>query len=161
MSGYFDDPDERPDNSGSGLRKQLEEALTEIRELRAQVDKDSTAAKAETATDLLKSKGLDPELLQLVPEGSDPVEWVGSYAHLLGAKEPEQVETKIDEPAIVAAPDDDPAIVAERQALAKMRGAAESGSSSVVSNDLLEGLSKLTTEEEVLAYFRENGSMTG
>jgi hypothetical protein len=159
VSGYFDDPDERSDNSGGGLRKQLEDLLSENRELRKLVEGDRQAAKATTATDLLKSKGLDPAVLQLVPEEADPVEWVEKYSHLLGAKGTETDETKIDEPAVEAASDDDPALVAEREALAAMQDAATAGSQATVSNDVIEKMKNITDEAEFLKFIRENGGV--
>lgn len=159
MSGYYtnqSDPDDDNfggDNSGGGLRKQLEEVLAENKRLTKML----TGNRERTATDLLKDKGIDPAVLQLAPEGADPVEWVEKYSHLLGAKGTEQGETKIDEPEVEMASDDDPALVAEREALAAMEDAASTGSQATVSSDLIEKMGKIETEEELLSFFRSNG----
>lgn len=159
MSGYYSsDPDDfegGQNNSGGGLRKQLEEALGEIRSLRQKLEGDS---RKKTVTDLLKDKGLDPAVQELIPSDTDPNEWIEKYAHLLGAQAPEKLEeAPVTEPKIQVAPDDDPALVAEREALAAMQGAAESGHQAVISNDLLEGMDKINTEEELISFFKKNG----
>lgn len=158
MSGnYYDNPDHDEnveDNSGGGLRKQLEAALEREKRYLKQLEGDRT----KKATELLQGKGIDPGVIALVPEGDDPVDWVEKNSHLLGAQNTEQDETVIDQPEVTMAPDDDPALVAEREALAAMQDAAGAGSqSSVVTNDLLEGMSKLNSEEELLAFFKANG----
>ena len=103
-------------------------------------------------------KGIDPAVIQLVPDGVDPVEWVEKNSHLLGAKDTQQAETVIDQPDVQVAPDDDPALVNEREALAAMQDAQATGSqSAVVTNDLIEQMNKVTTEDELLALFKANG----
>lgn len=148
-------------NSGGSLRKILEETLAENRKLRERLEKED---RAETATALLKDKGLDPALVGLIPEDADPKEWVDKYAPLLGAKEavenleekPQTVAPEVEVPA-----DDDPALVAEREALAEMRDAQESGFPAAVSSDLLERMDKISDEKELLNFFQTNGGVTG
>lgn len=162
MSGsYYQSDDDEFDrqSSGGGLRKQLEEALGEIRSLRQALDGDK---RQKTATDLLKDKGIDPAVAELIPADADPKEWVEKYAPLLGAKGTEVTNLKpqaeATAPEVLMAPDDDPALVAEREALEAMRDAQESGSQATVSNDLIEKMGKINTEEELLAFFRTNGT---
>lgn len=160
MSGYYSsDPDDfesGQNNSGGGLRKQLEDALGEIRSLREKLEGDS---RKKTVTDLLKDKGIDPAVQELIPSNADPAEWVEKYAHLLGAKGAEQLEeAPSTDPKIQIASDDDPALVAEREALAAMQDAQESGSQAVMSNDLLEKMDKINSEEELLSFFKQNGT---
>lgn len=159
MSGYnYSDPDEG--NTGSGLRKQLEEALGEIRSLRAQIDGDK---RQDTVSALLKEKGLDPAVAGLIPSDADPAKWLEEKGHLLGVKPKEekpQMEGEQPNPVIQMAPDDDPALVAEREALAAIREAAESGSQSPVNASLLEEMDKINTEEELLKFFQRNGAGT-
>lgn len=163
MSGsYFqsdDDEFDRQNNSGSGLRKQLEEALGEIRSLRDALDGDK---RQKTASDLLKDKGIDPAVVELIPKDADPKEWVEKYAHLLGAKGSEdpnlKTQSAVTAPEIQVATDDDPALVAEREALEAMRDAQESGSQATVSTDLIDKMNKINTEDELLAFFRTNGT---
>lgn len=144
------------DTSGKGLRKQLEATLEEVKSLRAQLSGDRRT-QAETE---LKGMGLDPAVLGLAPDGADPVEWVKEKAHLLGGKKVEEETPPIDQPAVQAALDDDPALVAEREALAKIQEAQAAGSSQVVSNDLIESMGKIDTEEELLSFFKQNGGLT-
>lgn len=167
MSGYnnqsdsFDDSyGERQESGGGGLRKQLEEALAELKEARKVIgqmqSKDTDA--------LLKDKGLDPAVKELIPEGANPSEWIEKYAHLLGAKGTErQVETAPSDkgPDIVAPKDDDPALVAEREALAEIQGAADSGSPAHLTGDVIERMNKIDSEEELLEFFRTNGAAGG
>ena len=160
MSGYYDpsDPDgfeSNQNNSGGGLRKQLEEALGEIRSLREKLEGDS---RTKTVTALLKDKGLDPAIQELIPSDTDPAQWLEKYAHLLGVQGAEKLEdAPVTVPKIQTASDDDPALVAEREALAAIQDAAESGSQAIISNDLIEGMDKINTEEELISYFKKNG----
>lgn len=161
MSGYYNYPDpddtERQDNSGGGLRKQLEEALKEIKELRGELSKDK---REQTVTDLLKGKGLDPAIAELIPADQDPTAWVEKYAHLLGAQAPEVLEEAPanDQPEIVGVEQDDPALVAEREALAAMQDATESGSPISNAPDILEKMNKITDEQEFWAFIAKNGA---
>lgn len=156
MSGYYkeSDSDEEFDGNGDGkgLRKQLEQALGEISSLRKELAGD----RKKDAESQLKDMGLDPAILGLAPDGTDPVEWVHKNAALLGAKGTEQEETKIDQPSVQAAVDDDPALVAEREALAKIQEAEQAGNP-VVSSDLIEQMNKVETEDELISFFKKNG----
>lgn len=167
MSGYnnqsdsFDDNgygQERQESGGGGLRRQLEEALAELKEFRArEAKRDAKETEA-----LLKDKGLDPAVKELIPEGADPSEWIEKYSHLLGAKgtEKDVKPAPSDEsPEIVAPVEEDPALVAEREALAQMQGAADSGSQSHLTGDVLERMNKIDSEEELLKFFNSNGAV--
>jgi hypothetical protein len=160
MSAYGYTPDSEDefldDTSGKGLRKQLEDALGEIKSLRKELQGDRKT-QAETE---LKGMGLDPAVLGLAPDGADPVEWVKEKAHLLGGKKVEEETPPVDQPPVEVATDDDPALVAEREALAKIQEAQAAGSSQVVSNDLIEQMGKIDTEEELLGFFKQNGGLT-
>lgn len=161
MSGYYNqsdsyEPEEGQDNTGKGLRKQLEETLTELKSLREEVTKlkrgDATAA------DVLKDAGIDPALKDLIPEDMEPKDWVEKYSHLLGVKPKAQSEGESEEDAQVEYPiDEDPALAAEREAVEQMRGSQQSGSQSVVAKDALERMSKIDSEEELLRFFQTEG----
>lgn len=167
MSGNFydesDSRDEFADNSGRGLRAQLESALGEIRELKAQL----TESRKESAKSLLQDKGLDPVLIELAPKDEDPVEWVSRVGHLLGAKdeqkstESKEAERKMSEPEVVAPSEEDPAIAAEREARKAMQEAAEAGSQSTVETDLISQMDKISSEKELLEFFKRNGAVGG
>lgn len=163
MSGYnnqsdsFDDFERQEGGGGGGLRRQLEETLAEVKELRKQL----SDKQAKDTDALLKDKGLDPAIKELIPEGADASEWVEKYAHLLGAKGTErQVETApSDDPEFVAPVEDDPALVAEREALAQIQGAADAGSQSHITGDVLERMNKIDSEEELMKFFGSNGAV--
>lgn len=165
MSGYnnqsdsFDDY-ERQESGGGGLRKQLEETLAELKELKKQM-----GAQQEKNTEaLLKDKGLDPAIKELIPADANPSEWIEKYAHLLGVKGTErdaQPAPSDGGPEIVAPVEDDPALVAEREALARIQGAADSGSPAHLTGDVLERMDKITSEEELMKFFDSNGAVGG
>lgn len=138
-------------NSGGGLRKMLEETLKENKKL---LEKLEGKEREKSTASLLKDKGLDPAIAELIPADKDPKEWVEKYAHLLGVKDT-QAEKPAVEPAIQMASDDDPALVAEREALAAMSNAAESGSPAET-NDLLEQMNKISSEAELMKFFNSH-----
>lgn len=160
MSGYYNqsDPDEyESGSSGGGLRKQLEDALAEIKSLRKEVNE---ARRTDTVTDLLKDKGIDPAVKEIIPQDADPTEWVEKYAHLLGAKPKVEVlgeETQQTDPETLGTPD--PAIEAERKAREQMEEAEASGSPSVISSDVLERMQAINSEEELMRFFNANGNV--
>lgn len=168
MSGYnnqsdsFDDgygQERQESGGGGGLRKQLEDALAREAALKKQLsERDLKDADA-----LLKDKGLDPAIKELIPEGANPSEWIDKYAHLLGAKgtEREVKSAPSDDPEIVAPVDEDPALVAEREALAQIQGAADAGSQSALMGDVLERMNKIDSEEELMKFFNSNGALGG
>jgi hypothetical protein len=173
VSGYnnqsdsFDDNgygQERQESGGGGLRKQLEEVLADnkrlLKLLGDRVEKDTDA--------LLKDKGLDPAIKELIPEGADASEWVEKYAHLLGVKKDDTKEqAKADEgsddggPEIVAPEDEDPAIAVEREALSRIQGAADAGSPAHLTGDVLERMERIDNEEELMKFFGSNGAVGG
>lgn len=158
MSGYNNQSnpyeDEEPQgNTGSGLRKQLEQVLAELAELKA--------ATKPKAADVLKDNKLDPALEALIPENMDPKDWVEKYAHLLGVKPEEPSGEKVEEVStevIMQSPEDeDPAITLEREAIQRMQNAQQSGSPSIVTTDVLEQLKATNSEAELMAFFKANG----
>ena len=169
MSGYnnqsdsFDDFERQESGSGGGLRKQLEETLAEVKELRKQLN----AREAKDTETLLKDKGLDPAIKELIPSDADPAEWVEKYAHLLGAKgterEVKEAPSDLDDPEIVAQSqeDEDPAITLEREALSQIQSAADAGSPAHLTGDVLERMSKIDNEEELMKFFGSNGAVGG
>lgn len=164
MSGYnyqsnSDDFNEVERNgSGGNLRKMLEDALAENKKLLNKLNKQE---REKSATDLLKDKGLDPAIAELIPDDTEPAAWVEKYAHLLGVKTDAPPLQPVVEPEIVAAVDDDPALVAEREALAAMQDAHESGLPPAVANSLLEKMDKIGSEEQLIAFFNSNGATGG
>lgn len=159
-SGSYDDFDERQDGTGGGLRKQLESVLAEVKDLRAELAKRDQ----KSAEDVLKDKGLDPAIKELIPADQDPQEWVEKYAHLLGvkpAKSEAEDEDNHDDPEIVAPVEEDAALIAERVARSEIQGAADAGSPAHLTGDVLERMDKIGSEEELLKFFQSNGAAGG
>lgn len=170
MSGYNNWSDESDfeneggSQGGGGLRKLLEQTLEENKKLREAIEgkerEKSTAA-------LLKDKGLDPAIAELIPEGTDAKAWVDKYSHLLGVPENTPNHEQAVEPEVHLSDDSDPAIVArreelaaERKALADMQEAAESGLPASVHNDLVQQMNKIDSEDALLKFFEQNGTPT-
>ena len=167
MSGYSnnwsDDSnfgDEGGNQGGGGLRKLLEQTLEENKKLREAFEgkerEKSTAA-------LLKDKGLDPAIAELIPDGQDAAVWVEKYSHLLGVPQNTEDQREIA-PELQVADDSDPAVqlrkqqlAEEQQALADMQDAAESGSPAIQA-DLLDRMNKIESEDELIKFFNTNGA---
>lgn len=171
MSGYnnqsssFDDDgygQERQDGTtGGGLRKALEDALDKLEKTRQELE---AYKRGDSVEQVLKDKGLDPAVKELIPADANPSEWIDKYSHLLGAKgtEREVKPAPSDEsPEIVAPVEEDPALVAEREALAQIQGAADAGSQSALMGDVLERMNKIDSEEELMKFFGSNGALGG
>lgn len=163
MSGYYNQPDsddfenEVGGNNGGGLRKMLEETLAENKKLLAKLE---SKERENSTADVLKGKGLDPAIAELIPADMDPSLWVEKYAHLLGVPANTPATEPAADPEMQLADDTDPALVAEREALAAMQNAAESGSPAV-SSDVMERMNKINSEQDLLEFFRTNGATGG
>lgn len=168
MSGYNEWSDEnefeneRGSQGGGGLRKMLEETLAENKRL---IQKLEERDRGKSTAALLKDKGLDPAIAEIIPEGEDAAAWVNKYAHLLGVPANSEDETPAADPELQLSDDDDPAVqlrraelAAEQKALADMQDAQEQGLPASVHNDLIDRMEKVQTEEELLKFFRENGA---
>jgi hypothetical protein len=152
--------DERPESGGSGLRKQLEEALAEIKALRAERSQDK---RDKTVNDLLKEKELDPAIAQLIPNDADPAKWLEEKAHLFATGfERTQVDNRpeLDTVQVEQPSEEDLAVLLEEQrALEVMSNAQASGTPATPSSDLLEQLNKFQgNEDELLKFFQQNGA---
>lgn len=160
MSGYnnqFDSENEQfEDNTGKGLRKQLEDALSKIAKL-------EEAQQKASATDVLKNAGIDPALASLVPKDADPAEWVKTYGPLLGARpktlEEESEASAAEEQHVEVPLEEDIAVTAEREARAAMSDASDSGSSSVYSTDVIERMNKIDNEADFMQFIKNNGAV--
>jgi hypothetical protein len=159
VSGYnYSDPenDQFEGGSGGGLRKLLEEALAENKKL---VERLTQKDREKSTTDLLKEKGLDPAIAELIPADTDPAAWVDKYSHLLGV--PKNTPDPEPQAPEVTMPDDsDPALVAEREALAAMRASQEEGSPAVVTSDVLAQMEKINDPKEFEDFLRANGGLS-
>lgn len=143
------DGDGREAQSGGGLRKQLEEALAEIRSLRQEVQ---GAKRETTVTDLLESKGIDPAVAQIIPADADPAGWLDQYGSLFntGGKTLDEAEPPTPEV------EDDPDLRAEQEAMQAMSGAS-TGTSTTQDEDPIAKLKSFQTQEELLAFLGEQG----
>ena len=169
MSGYNNNwseddgfENEAASQGGGGLRNLLEQTLAENKRLREAIEgkerEKSTAA-------LLKDKGLDPAIAELIPKEEDAKAWVDKYAHLLGVPQNSENHEKAVEPEVQLSDDTDPAIVArraelaaEQKALAEIQSAAESGLPASVQSDLLNQMEKIDSEDELIKFFNTNGA---
>jgi hypothetical protein len=162
VSGYINESDDLEQelgvgSGGGGLRKQLEEVLAANKRLTERLE---AAERENTVTALLKDKGIDPALAEIIPVDQDPEKWVEAHGALLsgfgkkaGEDDPEEL------PATRVAADDDPALVAEREAQERMRQAQESGVPAY-SQETLDALDKIDNEADLLKFFKENGAPT-
>lgn len=162
MSGFYNQSDsideESTDGSGKGLRKQLEEVLAMNKRLVERLD---GAERQKTATDLLKDKGIDPAVAELIPENVDPAKWIEERAHLFGITKGEQLEeAPAQTPGVVIAPDD-PALAEEARALADIRDAAEQGQPASVTPELIEQMEAIDSEAEFLRFLSKQGANGG
>lgn len=157
MSGYSNNYSDVLDSdgfeeqqTGSGLRKQLEEALGELKTLRGTVHKLQQKPATE---DLLKEKGLNPAVADAIPDGQDPGEWIEKFGHLFGAGVQTGAES---EPEVV---EHDPALDEERAALEQVQNqSSNTGISSSATADQIEKLKSFSTEAELLSYIRSGGA---
>lgn len=170
MSGYYNydsEPDDREvaGSGGSGLRSQLEEALTELRELKAE-------RRQAAAADALRSKGIDPALVALIPKDADPNAWADQYATLTGGgrstaagaeeavsereEEPQEPEVQGPPPPATGDPVVNEQVEREREAREAMLAAQQSGQlPETVINSQMEQLKGVKSEAEFLALIRE------
>lgn len=172
MSGYNNYSDDLEDyegesqtRGGGGLRKMLEETLAENKRLIGLLE---GKERASDMTALFKEKGIDPAIAEIIPKDVDAKEWVEKYAHLLGVPKNTESEESAAAPEAQLADDNDPALVARREelaeeqkALAEMQEAAESGYPAAVTNDLLEKMEKIDSEDVLLEFFKSNGKVGG
>lgn len=152
MSGnyYSNDPDEfefGQQETGSGLRKQLEEALGEIRSLRAEL---TDAKRGETVDALLKEKGIDPAVKDLMPKDVNPTEWLDKYAPLFGKRLDESNEAG-NPPEVVVAPD----LQAEQNAQQLMQPGSDAAGGTTTQQDPFQQLAALKNEEEFLTFLNQ------
>lgn len=139
MSGYYNqsdsyEDDNLGDNSGGGLRRQLEDALAELKALRQEV---SGSKREETVASLLKDKGLDPAVAELIPSDADPKAWLEQKGHLFVAPAPVVDETKPDAEAQArAAQQTEEANALEAAAREQMANAEAAGYTAVSQSDI-------------------------
>lgn len=149
MSDY-DDDDTNNSNDGGALRKQLEKALKEMNDLKAENTKFKAEKVATAVGSKLSEKGFKPEAARFVPQdvGSDPARldaWITENEGLLARKEAappvEAVETVTEGGTHSLDP-------ASTEAFTKIQ-AVSNGSAAVVDIDALQAkMLACKTEEE-------------
>lgn len=159
MSGYNDDYSDVLDGdgfqdrqSGSGLRKQLETVLEQNKKLIERLEQADRKSGTET---LLKEKGIDPAVAELIPDGANAGEWLDKHGHLFSARL-DQANTDTA-PDVEVAPDHD----AERDALARMDQSSSAGSQVVQQQDPLAQLAAIDNEADMLAFLDRQKGGTG
>lgn len=161
MSGYDNyseifDGDGHEEQSGGGLRKQLEEALSVNRKLTERLDRLEQKAPMEA---LFKEKGIDPAAVALVPAGAKPEEWLEQNARFLKGFEAPGTDQQQQAAPEVQQHQEDPDLEAERRQIEDLEEAGETGIPSTATADQLQKLQSFDTEEELLAYIRSGGNV--
>lgn len=161
MSGYDNysdlfDSDESGRQDGRGLRKQLEEALGEIRSLRNELTQEK---RAKDLTALFEEKGKDPAAAALVPKDVDPKAWLDANAAFIADAKKEPADPPV--PAVPEVPAKhevvDEALLQEQAAFETITGMVGTGIPSTATADPIEKLKSFQTEEELLNYIRSQG----
>lgn len=161
MSGYnhsdaFDADELDGQQTGGGLRKQLEDALAANKKLSERLDKIERQAPVEA---LLKEKGIDPAVSAMIPENADPEKWVEQYGKFLGAKVQEQSrEGDLEQEQEPEVPPVDAALEQERQAMETLQEYGPgTGIPSTASQDQIAKLKSFDNEADLLAYIQSGG----
>lgn len=171
MSGYNNNWSEDDDfenevasHGGGGLRKLLEESLAENKKLRERLEKQD---REKSATVVFEDSGLDPALVELIPDGMTATEYVEKFGHLLGVKSQQSAVTETKEVNVQVPEDEDDAVVARRAELAAeeaarkaMRDAQDEGSPAVFAS-LEEQMNKIDNEDDLMKFFNSNGTVHG
>lgn len=146
---YEEDLDQGQEQSGRGLRKQLEDALGELRSLRAELNAEK---QAKTLDGLLKEKGIDPRVKDIMPKDADPADWLDKYASITGSHLDTNEVPKTPEAEL--APD----LKAELEAQAQMAPTGGAAGGTTTQQDPLQQLAALKTEEEFLTFLNQQKS---
>lgn len=156
VSGY-DYSDVLDDNGreqgGGGLRKQLEEVLAMNKKL---VDELTTERRGTSVNSLLKEKGIDPAVAQLVPEGTDPKEWLEKFGHLFLAGGTKMDQEELPTPEVNSLANDE--LQAERELLEGINGVQDTGSPSTITLDSVEKLKSFTNEDDLMKFINSGGT---
>lgn len=159
MSGYYNeysgdlDGNGRQEESGSGLRALLEEALGKINSLQGELSSLKQAGQP-SVTDLLESKGISPEVAQIIPEGANPKEWLDQHGHLFAP-----AGENLDESGERLTPGEendqvDPDLEAEQAAWEASRGVS-SGTTPKSKIDPKQQLADADTPEKLMALIEQ------
>lgn len=159
MSGYDNysdlfDSDESGHQDGRGLRKQLEEALGEIRSLRNELTQEK---RAKDLTTLFTEKGKDPAAAALVPKDVDPKAWLEANAAFIADAKKEEVKDELPAPEVQTTEVVDQALLEEQAAMETITGMVGTGIPSTATADPIEKLKSFQSEQELMDYIRSQG----
>ena len=159
MSGYYNEYSDDLDGNGrqgegGALRKMLEEALGEIRELKTELGKVQTESKAQSVTKLLEDQGLNPAVAQIIPEGADPAEWIEQHKTLFATTGSNLDEGESGE-LPPAQEETDPDLLAEQEAWEAAHGVSTGTPSTTSSIDPMKQLEDADTPEKVMALIEQ------
>jgi hypothetical protein len=155
VSGYYNEYSDDLDGNGrqgegGALRKMLEEALGEIRELKTELGKVQTESKAKSVSKLLESKGLNPAVAQIIPEGANVDEWLEQHGSLF-----KTTDARLDEDESGELPpaqdEPDPDLLAEQEAWEASHGVSSGTPSNTSSLDPMKQLEMADTPEKLMA----------
>lgn len=164
MSGYdnysdvLDDDGFQDRQTGSGLRKQLEQVLEQNKKLIERLEQSDRKNSTES---LLKEQGINPAVAGMIPADRDPAEWLTEFGHLVGGNKLDK-QDPAPTPEGQVAPDED--LAAEQAAMARMTRDASAGSHVVQEQDPLAKLDSFDTQEAMLAFLegeRGGGTSSG
>lgn len=159
MSGFYDneysdlDGQRRQEETGSGLRAMLEEALGEIKNLRGELEKVQSGQRQTSVTELLESKGINPDVAQIIPEGANPAEWLNDFGHLFGSNLDENESGELRTPKEQSEPDEQ--LLEEQAAWEAANGIAQSSGTTTQVTDPIAKIESFQTQEEMLAFLAQ------
>lgn len=161
MSGYdysdiLDDDGRQEASPGGALRRQLEETLAANKKLTERLDALERKANLEP---MLKEKGIDPAVAQIMPKDANPDEWLTQFGHLFRSAKGET----LDAPSAAQQPNQNPTPeeLAEQQALQQMQGVVPTGDSVLATQDPIEKLKGFTNEADLIAFLQQGGMDAG
>lgn len=154
-NGYYNeysgdlDGNGRQEESGSGLRALLEEALGKINSLQGELQSLKQASQPSVSS-LLESKGINPEVAQIIPEGANPAEWLDQHGHLFV-----QPGANLDDEEPPAPEEDDPELLAEQEAWEAMHGVSSGTPRRSSQLDPMKQLEDADTPEKLMALIEQ------
>lgn len=158
VSGYYNeysgdlDGNGRQEETGGGLRALLEEALGKINNLQGELATLKQAGQP-SVDSLLESKGIDPAVAQIIPEGANPSEWLDKHGHLFVQK-PENLDESGERPTPEEDGEPDPDLLAEQEAWEAVHGVS-SGTSPKSKLDPKQQLADADTPEKLMALIEQ------
>lgn len=152
--------------TGKGLRAQLEAALAENKKLADQLAKAQDQARQATVSQVLAAKGVSPKVAKLLPTDVEPTaeaieKWLGDYEDLFAVRKPEDAQTPETQQQ-TETEELDPAEAVFAEMMQKMGQATNSGKAPGRDADLLSVLNdKSLTQDKLLELIHAQGGGAG